>query len=935
MKKTFSFVYALMPLFLFAQHSLRGYVTDAGAGKPLSYATISLVKASDSTLVTFARADSAGKFILKSLAKGNYKLSASYVGYNPAWMDVNIEENDAVKDIGNIQVHDLKSLSNVTVISRRPPVIVNNDTLEFNAENFKTQPNAVVEELLKKMPGITIDPDGTVRLNGQPIRRVLVNGKEFFTGDPKMATKNLPADAIDKVQVFDKRSDQAEFTGIDDGNSEKAINLKMKPDRNNALFGKATAGTGTSERYDGQFNINKFKGEKQLSLIGMDNNTNRQGFSFVDALSFSGDMMRNMKGGGGRMVIRIDGSGDDNGLPIAGLGNNQPGIATTYAAGVNFNNKWGKKTDVNASYIFNDQSLVTLRDINRQYLNTGNNFNYTQSGKTTRDNLQHRANISIDHKIDSFNSIKFTSAGTFQNSKTQSTNNYASLSTQVKKLNDGYSISGNDADGFTVKNSLLYRKRFRKKGRTISAGLSFNYSESVGDGQLVSNNVFYDTATGNGYNNPIDQHNHQSAFNRSYGWSLTYTEPTWRGGLAEVTAFQNINTGSSGKTTMDYNVFSGKHDLLNDSLSNSFESNYTYTGAGLNFRTQKKKWVYSFGATVQKATMKSFVDKNNEIHQAFTDVLPSANLNYKINSFSDLRLEYNTNTQQPSVTQLQPVADVSDPLNIREGNPALKREYSHNINLNFMKGDPATRRNIFVFISMNQVRNAIVSSDQIDQATGVRTTKPVNADGTYSIFSSAEMGFPVKKLKSRIEVGSSVNYFNNIAILNGNKNIIRNLSLAPNVSWSYSIDNKIDVEATVRVGYNKVRYSLQEQFNTMYWQQQYSLDMTNYLPWGLVLNNNFSYTRTTGRTAGYNTSVPLWNASVAKGFMKNKRAELKLSAFDLLKQNVGINRSTNTNYIEDVKYNVLQRYFLLSFTYSLNKSGLNGGPRVMMKTVGQ
>ncbi len=256
------FAAILFPAFLMAQSStIEGHVIDSTAKKPLAYATVSLVKASDSTLVTFTRADSLGKFQLKSIPKGKYRLSASYAGYNPVWKDVLINQDDEHLNMGTIMITDLKSLGDVTVITKRPPVTVNNDTLEFNAENFKTQPNAVVEELLKKMPGVTIDNDGTVRVNGQKINRVLVNGKEFFTGDPKMATKNLPADAIDKVQVYDKKSDRAEFTGIDDGNTEKAINLKLKKDRNNALFGKLTAGVGTDGRYDVQGNINKFTGK--------------------------------------------------------------------------------------------------------------------------------------------------------------------------------------------------------------------------------------------------------------------------------------------------------------------------------------------------------------------------------------------------------------------------------------------------------------------------------------------------------------------------------------------------------------------------------------------------------------------------------------------------------------------------------------------------
>lgn len=936
MKRFFSLVLILLPSILSAQKAtIKGQVIDTAAKKSLAFSTVSLVKASDSTLATFTRADSSGRFQLKSIPAGKYRLSASYVGYHPAWIDVMVNENDDVVDAGNVVVHDLKSMANVTVITKRPPVVVNGDTLEFNTENFRTQPNAVVEDILKKMPGITVDPDGTVRVNGQRINRVLVNGKEFFTGDPKMATKNLPADAIDKVQVFDKKSDRAEFTGVDDGNSEKAINLKMKADRNNALFGKITAGAGSDNRYDGQFNINRFKGEKQVSLLGMGNNTNRQGFSFNDALSFSGDMMRNMRGGGGGMVIRTGGGGpgDDSGLPVTGGGNNQQGVAKTYAGGANYNNKWGKNTDVNASYIFNDQSLLTNRDVVRQNIIPGNNFNYLQSSKTQRDNLQHRINASIDHKIDSFNSVKLTSSATYQKSKTIRESDYLSETLTKAKINEGFSNSINNAEGFNLRNNLLYRKRFAKRGRTFSLNLNFNLNKSEGDEELRSNNGFYDRSAGTLVSNTnLNQSIDQDAINRSYGGTAIYTEPFGKSSLIEASYFYNTNVGESEKQTWDFNGTSGKHDLHNSLLSNNFESNYTYTGGSLNVRTQKPKWTYNFGASLQEASLKSLVNKSQTIRQSFTDVLPNSNISYKFNNYRTLRLDYSTTTRQPSVSQLQPVPDVSDPLNIREGNPALKREYNHNMNINYFAADPATRKNFFVFASLSKTNSAIVSNDQIDPATGVRKTRPLNSNGVYNIFSAMNTGFPVRKLKSRVELGTSVAYLKNVSFINNNRNNIGNLSITPNVTWTFSIDTVIDIHASARISYNDAKYSLQQQQNTKYWQQQYVIEMINYLPWGLILNNNFTYIKTSGRAQGYNTSVPFWNASIAKGFLKNKRAEFKLSAFDILNENIGITRNANQNYIEDIRYNVLKRYFLLSFTYSLNKSGLNTGPRAVIRT---
>jgi hypothetical protein len=936
MKKVLPFFLLLLLITVVAMAqsaTITGKVMDTLAKKALSYATISLVKASDSTLVTFTRADSSGNFKLKSVPKGDYRLSASYVGYYPAWQNISVKENQVDVYAGTIVVHDLKSLKDVTVTTKRPPVVVNGDTLEFNAENFATAPNAVVEDLLKKMPGVSIDADGTVRVNGQRIRRVLVNGKEFFTGDPKMATKNLPADAIDKVQVFDKKSDRAEFTGVDDGNSETAINLKLKKDRDNALFGKATAAAGTDKRYDGQFNLNRFKGEKQLSVLGMGNNTNRQGFSFQDALSFSGDMARSMRGGGG-ITLRIANDNDDNnGLPIAGMGQNAQGVAKTYAGGINYNNKWGK-TDVNASYIYNNQSLLTTRDVNRDYVIPGNNYNYIQNSNNKRDNEQHRVNMSFDTKIDSSSSIKITPAFTYQKSNAFNNSTYTSSNNGKVKINDGFSNTNTENDGFNFRNSILYRKRLKKKGRTISAQLNTSVNQTSGDGSLLTNNIFYDVNGLPSASRNLNQVNDNDARTVANGGTITYTEPIGKRSLLEFSGFYNKSIGTNNRHTYDYNNTSKNYDLLNTLQTQDFKNTYWYKGGSMNVRSQGKKLTTGVGAAYQQACQKNIINKTGEIYRQFNDVLPNANIMYRFSNFKNIRADYNTNTRQPSVTQLQPIPDISDPLNIRNGNPSLNREYTHNLNLNYFSADPATRTNFFVFANISATNNAIVTNDMIDPQTGVRTTIPMNANGVYSAFGSLNHGFPLRKLKSSIEIGASTTWSQNVSFINGDRNKIRNVTFTPNFAWNFGIDKKIDLRASARVGFNDASYSLQKTLNVRYYLQQYGLEMTNYLPRNIVLNNNFNYTKTTGRAEGYNTSIPMWNASISKMFLKNQRGEIKLSGFDLLNQNIGITRNANQNFIEDIRYNVLQRYFTLGFTYSLNKSGLNpaGGVRTMIRT---
>ncbi|MES2331904.1 MAG: outer membrane beta-barrel protein [Bacteroidota bacterium] len=929
----------LVPFLLQAQKTpavVKGVVYDTASKRGLAYATISVVNAKDSTLVTFTRADSTGKFKLASLEKGKYLLSSSYVGFIPVWRTVEISKDGEEINLGNLDMTDVLNSGNVTVTARRPPVTINNDTVEFNTENFKTQPNAVVEDMLKKLPGVTVDNDGTVRVNGQRVNRVLVNGKEFFTGDPKMATKNLDADAVDKVQVFDKKSDRAEFTGVDDGQSEKTINLKLKKDRNNALFGKVSAAAGTNERYDAQTNINRFNGDRQMSFIGMGNNTNKQGFSISDVLNFSGELSRGMRSGGGGVSIQIGGGGDNNGLPVTGAGQNAQGVATTYAGGINYNDTWNnRKTDFNMSGMGSNIDLGTDRVTNQHYIIPGNEYDYISNSNTARNSKQQRVNMMIDSRMDSFNSFKFTPSFTTQQVDTRSTSNYTSTKTNGTKLNDGSTDNSSHSDAFNFGGNALFRKRFQKKGRTISSNLSLAYNDSKQDGSLYTRNTFY--AAGLPLPDSIvNQKNRREAVTRSFGANVVYTEPIGKKSLLEFSAYYNANVGDSKRITYDYAAASGKYDKMNTTQSNDFKSEYTYTGGSLSFRSNLKKMNLTVGSSIQEAKLYSSNNTNgNVIKQNFTDLLPNASIQYRLNSSRTVSINYSTSTTAPSTTQLQPVVDVSNPLNTYTGNPNLKRSYAQSLSLNYFSTNIYTQRNFFAFLSASKTDNAIVTTDVFNPLNGSRVSSPINVNGNWVLFGSLNAGFPIKKLKSRVDLGIGSNLLHNISFINGNRNEIDNMSFSPNLNYGFSIENKIDINATGRLNISRAKYSYQPQLNSNYLQQVYGFDMTNYLPWGLVVNNNFNYTINSGRADGFNTTVGYWNASVAKSFLKNKRAEVKLSAFDLLNQNQGVSRSANQNYLEDSRYNVLQQYFQLGFTFSLNKAGnAASGPRIVTRMIG-
>ncbi|MGG9962320.1 TonB-dependent receptor [Ferruginibacter sp. SUN106] len=910
----------------FAQKNIvKGQLTDTLQKQPIQNATVSIVKVKDSSLAGFTRTDAQGRFTLTNLQPGQYRLSVSMVGFHPLWKMFEITDEKEI-DLGNIKMKDKSLMDEVTIQNQRPPVQVNGDTLEFNAEAFKTKPNAVVEDMLKKMPGVEVDKDGTIRVNGQKISRVYVNGKEFFGNDPKIATRNLDADAVDKVQVFDKKSDQAEFTGVDDGNSEKALNLKLKKDRKKMNFGKVTAGLGTKGSYDGQFNINRFNGEQQLSAIGMANNTNRQGFTFSDILNFTGEAQRMMRGGGGRIVINNNGPADF-GLPVQGM-NNSEGIAKTIAGGVNFNTTWKKKTEVNGSYFYNNINLGNDKTTSRENLSPVNPFVYNENSSSNKKSESNRMNFTIDSKLDSFNSIKFTPQFTTQHNQYHSNSTYQSLLTGDKLLNNGFTNSTTDATGFNYSSNFLFRHKFKKKGRTFSSNINTGYNDTKSNGTLQSINSFYNNSALD-YKDTLDQVNKLHSSTASYGINLSYTEPLSKRALLEMNSFYNQSNGALDKKTYDLNSQNGKHDVMNDALSNTFKSEYTYTGGGINLRSQKNKITLGIGTAVQYASLLNRLKDNSTIRQHFTNLLPAANFNYNFTKTKSLGLRYTTSTQQPTPAQLQPVKDVSDPLNIKEGNPNLKQQYQHDINLNYFTASPLAQHSFFAYANFNMSQNAIVNADVLDQF-GSRTTTYNNLNGVYNLFTGIEAGFKIKKLNTRFNIGTNSILYNNYNFLNAVKNRITNLAFTPRLGITYNYKEKFDISTTARFGYNKIKYSLQPAFNDHYWRNTYEADANINLPWNISINNEFSYSVNTGRSQGYNKNVALWNAAITKGLFKFNRGTLKLSVFDLLNQNIGISRNANLNYIEDASYKVLNRFYMASFTYNLRKAG-NSGPQINVR----
>ncbi len=688
--------------------TLTGMLYDTLAKEPVANATITLMRQKDSSLVSFTMSSNSGYFEIKNIANGDYRLLLSHVNYYNTVQHFIIDDTHKSIGLGKIVMNDrTRVLSEVVVQSEAPPVTLLGDTVQYNAGSFKTQPNANVEDLLKKLPGVQVDKNGTVKAQGEKVQKVLVDGKEFFGNDPKVATKNLPADAVDKVQVFDKLSDQAELTGFDDGNSQKTINLKLKKDKKKGSFGKVMAGGGNNDRYQGRFNVNSFKGARQMSVIGMGNNINAEGFSFMDILNFTGAAGQ-LRSGGGDINIQIN----DND-PLAGLlGASNTGINTTWAGGFNYNNLIGTKTDFRSNYLYSRFNPVAQTTLQRQYFLPDSSYTYNQDAYTNNLNNNHRLNLSADFQLDSFTSIKVSPSLSYQQTNNFSRSSYGTFAQNGSKSNDGFSNNLSKSEGYNFSNTVLFRKKFRKRLRTLSFNLQTNLDNATGNGSLQSIINYYAALPSPVEIDSLNQKNHLGNDLQSYNMRLVYTEPLFKHSLLEFSAGNSNSKSNSAKTTYDRNALNGKYDLLNQQLSNNFENSYNYTNAGIRLRKQVSKYNYAVGFSMQQANLKGNVisgAKDTLINTRFNNIFPVARFQYFFSKFKNFTVNYSTNSNQPSVSQMQPVADVSDPLHIVQGNVNLKQEYIHSFRFNMAFINPFRNRNFFVFANMQQTQNKIVN----------------------------------------------------------------------------------------------------------------------------------------------------------------------------------------------------------------------------------
>ncbi|MBT4602971.1 MAG: TonB-dependent receptor [Bacteroidetes Order II. Incertae sedis bacterium] len=887
-----------------------GVVTDS-VGVGLQGATIVALTQADSVLTKFTTTNSDGEFRLRRVPAGDYILQVTFVGFNLHRQNFSVL--DAEVNVGSMVLAEaVDELGELVVSAEHIPIVVKRDTLEFNAAAFATRPNAVVEDLLRRLPGVEVAADGTIKAQGEEVQNVLVDGKEFFGSDYKIATKNLAADAVDKVQVYDKKSDMAEFTGVDDGEEQVTINLELKEDAKQGYFGNMSGGFGDDNRYDGQASINRFSSTTQLSFLGNINNVNRQGFSFGDYINFMGGMGA-MMGGGGQ--FSMGGGGIQLGTDLS------DGFSDTFSAGLNASREFGEKLDIRSSYFASNIENSQTRSVQQQQLlGSALSANTQENSNQISDNLTHRLNLNAKYEIDKGNDFQLRSTLTASSSslnnagfrETAGANGSLINSLQSEYLSDGDQLGG-DA-------SLTWRKRLTEKGRSLVATVSANLNDSDRNGNLNSSTGFFDP-------NNVASYEEISQFQASLGNTLSQTqrisltEPIGKGRVIELKGERRSINEDQDKTVYD---LVGGAQVLNDLLSNGLDRTYTYYNGGLTFRKNWEKVYLSFGANVQESSLDgTILDNDATISNGYTHVLPNASLRLNPKDGVSIQVRYTASTREPSMNELQPFPDNSDPLNIYVGNPNLTPEYRHNTMVNLHYFDQFTFVNAFAYLSASYTEDKIARSRTID-AQLKQETMSVNTDGDWTFNGSLNFGAPIRPIGMKFNVSMDGMLSRGIEFINGDENtsdIMRN-------RLGLTLDNRNKEVFDARIGanftFNDVQYSLNENLNQNYINSSYNANFTYYIGETWEVSTSMDYRVFSQDVFGASSSVPLLEASITKTLL-NQRADIQLMALDLLDKNEGINFSNSGNMIQEERINSLGRYIMLKFIYRLSNSNSRGG----------
>jgi len=898
------------------QASVSGSVADTVNFKPMAYSSIAIIRKSDSLLVSHQWANESATFKVDKLAAGNYILRITRPTFADYEEEISLTENEQ-KALGTIALYSKANLlRDVIIKEKRNAITIKGDTIEYLVDSFLVNKNSNVEDLLKKLPGIQVDKNGKITAQGQEVKKVLVDGEEFFGNDPTVATRNLKAENVEAVQVFDKKSNEAAFTGIEDGENNKTINLKLKDEAKKGYFGKASAGLGSQDRHEHDAMFNKFKDKQKISVYAAGSNTNKTGLSWEDEQKYGSNSNMITDAESGAVYSYFDqGVESFDGV----------GIPSTIYAGAVYTDKFKTDThNINMNMKYQELSVSGFNDNYTKYILPDTLYFNNQRNIFSNAKQLIEGAGKYEWKIDSLTTLKINILA--KEFKTQNNSQYLTenLNINNEKVNDNNRTQTSNRITNTVEVGLGFGRKFKTKGRSLSIDLSQNNTRGESDGFLLSSANFYEGGALK-QQNLIDQKKLTTSNVNSFGGNIVYTEPLSTKYFLVTDFNSKVNTNESNRVSLDKDAL-GNYTTQVDSLSNSLRYDIFVNRGGLALKYNTKKIVYSIGGKVSYTDLQQrLLDSNITTNQYFLNIFPSANFQYKIRNSSTLKIGYTGRTNQPSLQQIQPIIDNANPLDIFVGNPQLEQSFTNAFSFSYNSYKPVTGSGVYTYGGMSFIKSDFTRFDQIDQF-GRRIHQTVNVNGNKSGYFGGYYWRSIKSIETQLSCGIKGNYSENNNFINGLANTNYNTSFSPNANLYYDLEEKLEVSLGGDWSYNRTTSTLRQDIVTQFWISTYEVQGTYKITKKYSIESNcaFNYRQQTVDFA-QNFNTIIWNAAVSRMFLKESNLVLKAGCNDILNQNIGFRRDASSNYVNENTYTVLKRYFMFSLTWNFSNGGIAGG----------
>ena len=903
-----------------ARTTIKGVLQDT-THEVIPFATMMLLNPADSALVNYTSSNVKGEFTFSNVKNSAYLFKVSHMSYLPLQKLIQ-PSSTALNDLHIVVMKPISQmLMEVVIRAAKAPLRIKGDTVEYDATTFKVAPGSTVEDLLRRLPGIDVDADGNISTQGKDVKRMYVDGKTFFGDDPKSVTKNLGAESLSKVQVYNEKSEPSKLTGVDDGSKEKAMNLELKAEFKKGSFGKISVAAGNEQRWAGRGNYNRFNDKTQFSVIGYANNINQTGVNWEDYGEFKGNNSFNEFDNGdfgfnssGRNIYYFSGSDS----PVNNY--DGKGLTKNYGGGTNFNYDH-KKTKFNASYFYNQTQLDFVQQSNRQtFLNENSSFTKNDTLQNSDFRSSHSIATRVEKEFDSANKLIVKANIRFSNNNNNTINNQQFSDYQLVPYNMLNLDNNSGLNSAKVTSAAIYRHLFKKKGRAFAISGGYNANKSNGDENYSSLNSFFKAST------PTEQIRQTFISNKNISEikaGALYSEPLSKRWFLEF--FYNFSNLSNNNNRQQTRLVAFPE--MNDSLSNYYEQVTSYNRVGSVLRYSYNGFNAAIGIAAQqlKLTGQYASDKGQPwdsigVTKSYPNYTPNLNLNYEFKNHLRLEAGYSNNINAPQFSDLQPIKNTSNPAYQVIGNPDLVPENSHNINTGLYYWNPASFANIGGSINFDITNHPIVYNQNtvFEEGKGMVTiSMPENMEQSTGVSSWMWSNIPIVKTKLAVDFNGGVSYNKSPTRINGNLDRIQSNGVNVGANLNFTPGTKLVLSGGASGGYNKIRYSENKDHD----QKYYNYTLRSSIKWQFVtrmfFESNFNYAVYKNESFGFDQSVPLWNASVRRIIGKKNKFEMRFAAFDIFNKNININQYANQNYIQTSKANTLARYFMLSLTYNM------------------